>query len=100
MEDRMQANRVAKGTFWPGGGHNEKPRYFFHVKRGRVTVIDQEGIELPGIEAARKEAVRRRRKLAEQDALQGVSSGRRVAIVVTNGEWLPVFEAVMESDEA
>jgi hypothetical protein len=73
---------------------------FFTSSRGRVTVIDQKGIELAGIEAARKEIVRRRRKLAEQDALQGVISGPRAAIVVTNGEWLPIFEVVMESDEA
>jgi len=96
----MRTNRLAKGTAGPGGGHSGMPRYFFHVKRGRVTVLDQEGVELAGIEAAKNEAARRGRELAEQDALQGVISGRRTAIVVTNGEWLPIFEVPMESDEA
>jgi len=28
------------------------PRYFFHVKRGRVTVLDHQGVELADIEDA------------------------------------------------
>ena len=92
----MRTNRLAKGASWPGGGHSRMPRYFFHVRRGRVTVLDREGIELAGIEAARNEAARRGRELAEQDALQGGISSRSAAIVVTNGEWLPIFEVPME----
>jgi hypothetical protein len=31
------------------------PRYFFHVRRGGLTVFDREGVELAGIaEAARR----------------------------------------------
>jgi hypothetical protein len=31
-------------------------RYFFHLRRGQVTVLDQEGVELASIEDAAKEA--------------------------------------------
>ena len=34
------------------------PRYFFHVKRGQVTVLDQEGIELANPAQAEEEAAR------------------------------------------
>ena len=37
----------------------EMPRYFFHFKRGQVTLLDQEGVELADIEQAVKEAARR-----------------------------------------
>ena len=30
------------------------PRYFFHVKRGQVTVLDHEGIELENSAQAKK----------------------------------------------
>jgi len=32
----------------------EMPRYFFHFKRGQVTLLDQEGVELADIEQAVK----------------------------------------------
>ena len=35
------------------------PRYFFHVKRGQVTILDQNGLELGGLEEAEAEAKRR-----------------------------------------
>ena len=35
------------------------PRYFLHVKRGQVTVLDQEGIELDNDAQAEEEAARR-----------------------------------------
>ena len=41
------SNTVAAGflrkILVPAGGF-EMPRYFFHVKRGQVTLLDQEGI--------------------------------------------------------
>ena len=39
------------------------PRYYFHVKRGPVIVLDQEGIELPKTADAEEEAVRRAQEL-------------------------------------
>jgi hypothetical protein len=38
-------------------------RHYFHVKRGRVIILDQEGIELPKTADAEEVAVRRAQKL-------------------------------------
>ena len=50
----------------------EMPRYFFHVRRGDVTVFDREGVELTGIAEAAREAARsgdaRLRRDAENSA--------------------------------
>jgi hypothetical protein len=35
------------------------PRYFFNVRRGHVTILDREGIELTNVAEAAKEAARR-----------------------------------------
>jgi Domain of unknown function (DUF6894) len=35
------------------------PRYYFHVRRGQLTFLENEGIELTDIEEAATEAVRR-----------------------------------------
>jgi hypothetical protein len=35
------------------------PRYYFHVRAGSSLTQDPEGLDLPDIEAARKEAVKR-----------------------------------------
>ena len=34
-------------------------RYYFHVRRGRATVLDNAGVELADLKEATKEAVRR-----------------------------------------
>ena len=44
------------------------PQYFFHVKRGQVTVLDQEGIELENPAQAEEEAVRRTQQCLADDA--------------------------------
>ena len=35
------------------------PRYYFHIRDGRHLTKDAEGIELPGIDAVRPEALKR-----------------------------------------
>ena len=35
------------------------PRYYFHIRDGNGVTEDREGIELPGIDAARPEALKR-----------------------------------------
>jgi uncharacterized protein DUF6894 len=45
------------------------PRYFLHVKRGQVTVLDQEGVELPDIAAAEREATRRAEEIVSREGL-------------------------------
>jgi hypothetical protein len=73
----------------------EMPRYFFHVRRGRVTVLDQEGVELADIEEAAKEALRRGREIAAKNAAQGIDAPNG-AIVVANEHWSPMFEVPIE----
>jgi len=41
-------------------------QFHFHVKRGEVTVLDHEGIELADIEEATNEAVRRGREMPDR----------------------------------
>jgi hypothetical protein len=48
-------------TFLCRGGGAEMPRSYFHVKRGQVTLLDREGVELVDIAEATNEAARRGR---------------------------------------
>ena len=98
MEDRMMTNRLAKALLGRGGDHFMS-RYFFHVRRGQVTVLDHEGTELEDAEEAAREAARRGREIAARDALQGVAPCSGV-IVVANEHWSAIFEVPMEGDEA
>jgi len=43
------------------------PRYYFHVRRGRLTVVDREGMELPDDVEAVQEAVRRGRQITTDE---------------------------------
>ena len=53
------------------------PRYYFHVRRGQLTVVDREGMELSDEVEAVKEAARRGRQ---------ISTDERGAIIVED-EW-------------
>jgi len=46
------------------------PRYFFHVKRGPVTILDQKGVELGNTADAVKEAARRAEKIVTEAAFE------------------------------
>ena len=71
-------------------------QFHFHVKRGEVTVLDHEGIELADIEEATNEAVRRGREIAKASALKGISPGG--VIVVVDEQWQPVCEMPFDAD--
>ena len=60
---------------------SEVPRYYFHVKRRQLTVLDQEGVELADIANAVKEAARRAQEIVLKDVLQGVSAVSRMIII-------------------
>jgi hypothetical protein len=66
-------------------------RYFFHLRRGQLTVLDQEGVELASIEEAAKEAGKRARAIASKDALNGAQANRR-AIAIADDKWRTVME--------
>ena len=85
---------AARGAFQRtlgGAGCQKMPRYFFHVKRGQMTVLDQEGIELADIAEAEIEAARRAQEIVSGEASKGVppSSGQ---IIVADESWQRLFE--------
>jgi hypothetical protein len=43
------------------------PRYYFHVRRGQVTMLDHEGTDLATVADAGREASRRRQEIRTQD---------------------------------
>jgi hypothetical protein len=78
----------------PAGGF-EMPRYFFHVKRGQVTVLDQEGIELEDDAEAEEEAARRVQKIVADEALNGAPVSSRASpgmIIVADENWRRLLE--------
>jgi len=54
-------------------------RYFFHVRRGRLIILDHCGVELADFAEAAKEAVRRALKMDETSA--AVSESKDVVLV-------------------
>jgi len=63
------------------------PRYYFHVKRGQVTVLDHEGADLRNLAEAGKEAVRRGREIVARDG-----PSNRGSIIVADENWRTVSE--------
>ena len=49
------------------------PRYYFHVRRGQITILDHEGIEFAGGADAEAEAAERAQQLANGEAMNGAS---------------------------
>jgi hypothetical protein len=66
------------------------PKYFFHIKRGQMTIIDQEGIELANIEEATKEAARLGQEIAANETLKGVLPSR--GMIIIDEQWRTVLE--------
>jgi hypothetical protein len=71
-------------------------RFYFHVKNGQVTVLDQEGVEFADEQEAAKEATRRGREIATRSALKGVSPGG--LILVVDEQWQPVYGVPFDGD--
>jgi hypothetical protein len=70
----------------------EMPRYFFHVKRGQVTVLDQEGIDLENSAQAEEEAVRRTQQCLADVVWIGMPPVSRGMIIVADENWRRLFE--------
>jgi hypothetical protein len=74
-------------------------RYFFHIRNGAAFVKDEEGIELPGIEAARKEAIEAAREILADRVRKGVPlDGEK--FIVANADHkivavIPFMEAIV-----
>ncbi len=74
------------------------PRYFFHLHNGALS-RDEEGRELPDLEAARQEAIKAARELMGEDIKEGLLRlGHRIEIGDEDGRevlMVPFAEAVM-----
>jgi hypothetical protein len=57
------------------------PRYFFHIKRHQVTVLDQQGLVLANVEEAAAEAARRGQQIAASEALRAIPPSRGMIII-------------------
>jgi hypothetical protein len=67
------------------------PHYYFHVRRGQITILDHEGIELADTVDAELEAAQRAQQVVNGEAMNAASSSRR-EIIVADDNWQPVFE--------
>ncbi len=63
------------------------PRYYFHVKRGQLTVLDHEGVELLDLAEAEQEALRRGREIVARDGPKD-----RVSMIVADDNWRTLYE--------
>ena len=70
------------------------PRYFFHVRRGQMTILDQDGLELADVAAAAREAIRRGREIAGQNAATSAPLG--LGRIIVDDEWRTIFELPLE----
>jgi hypothetical protein len=74
------------------------PMFFFNVVAATGTMEDEEGTELPGLEAARREAIKDARALMSTAILRGDDiSARRIVICDEAGKVLllvPFTEAI------
>jgi hypothetical protein len=70
-------------------------RYYFHVKRGQMLILDHEGLELPDSNAAAQVAKRRGREIASAEAQSGVAP-TAISIVIADEHWLPLWEVPLD----
>jgi hypothetical protein len=73
------------------------PKYYFHIKRGQVTILDHQGIELADIEEAAKEASRLGREIAANQARDGIPPAGGM-IIIDEG-WRTVLELPFDSTD-
>ena len=60
---------------------SQMPKYFFHVRDHDALIADQEGIELPGLEAVLEECRRIVREvLDEEQGRDDLTAGRRLKL--------------------
>jgi hypothetical protein len=72
------------------------PRYYFHVRRGQVTVLDHDGIELAGAVDAKVQAAERAQQMVNGGSLNGEplsdASASRRGIIVADDNWQTLLE--------
>jgi hypothetical protein len=74
------------------GQEEDMPRYYFHIRDGENRVEDEEGTEVPDLEAAKSEARASARDLAiDEIRNQRPIDGRKVEIADAEGQTLAVI---------
>jgi citrate lyase synthetase len=72
------------------------PRYYFHVRRGQITMLDHEGIELADTVDTEVEAAKRAQQIVNGGSLNGESlnakTASRARIIVADDNWQTLFE--------
>jgi hypothetical protein len=89
--DRIPSHWVSCPKFSCPQEGFDVPRYFFHVKRGQMTILDQEGIDLANLAQAEEEAVHRAQQCLADDACNGAPVSRGI-IIVADENWRRLFE--------
>jgi hypothetical protein len=74
------------------------PRYYFHTRQGRATMLDHDGLDLADLQEAVREAKRRASAIASTDTLNGYPS-RSLVIVVADEQGSTVFEAPVDEHD-
>jgi hypothetical protein len=73
-------------------------RFYFHIRDPDGLIVDEEGSDLPSLEAAQEEARASARDLVIEDLKRGVAvQGRQIEIIGPEGtviQRLPVLEVV------
>jgi hypothetical protein len=65
------------------------PRYYFHVRRGHVTVLDREGSELADLVEAAKEAARRALQFEAIGTLKDIQNN---GAIIVDDEFSTILE--------
>lgn len=67
------------------------PRYFFHIREHDTFELDREGVELPDIRAARREAVAAAKEMVVE-AVRGdeIIDHRQIEIMASDGKLVAV----------
>jgi hypothetical protein len=72
------------------------PHYYFHVRRGQITLLDHGGIALADTAHAKVEAAQLAQQLVNGEAMNGASmnqaSASRRGIIVADDNWQTLFE--------
>ena len=66
-------------------------RYYFHVRRGQLTVLDHGGIEFADVGGAEAEGAQRAQVHVNGEAMNGASTGQG-RIIVADDNWETLFE--------
>ena len=64
------------------------PRYYFHIKRGQMTTLDQEGVDLRNTCDAKIAAAQRAKEITTQE---GPEADRRT-IIIADDNWDRLLE--------